>query len=173
MKKFFLSLTVAVLFGFYVLGLKRAQSENHLVIPPAIQTTQDQPANAANPATGSSGTSVPSQTAPAPSPISTTQPKPTAGQYKDGQYTGPVTDAYYGYVRVKAIIQNGKLADVQFLQYPNDRQTSREINSQAMPYLRYEAIQAQSAPVDIISGATDTSQAFRESLAVALTQAKN
>lgn len=148
MKKFFLSLIVAVLFAFYVLGLKRAQSENHPAVPPAIQNTQ-------------------SQTAPA------RRSAQTASQYKDGQYTGPVTDAYYGYVQVKAVIQNGKLADVQFLQYPNDRQTSREINSQAMPYLRYEAIQAQNAQVDIISGATDTSQAFRESLAIALTQAKN
>jgi uncharacterized protein with FMN-binding domain len=42
-----------------------------------------------------------------------------------------------------------------------------------MPYLTTEAIQAQSARVDIISGATLTSEAFAESLQAALTDAKS
>lgn len=93
------------------------------------------------------------------------------GKFKDGEYVGPASDAYYGYVQVKAVISGGKLADVVFLQYPNDRSTSRYINEQATPYLRSEAISAQSANVNIISGATDTSLAFRQSLASALAQA--
>lgn len=95
------------------------------------------------------------------------------GVYRDGIYTGSSADAYYGNVRVQATIQGGKLANVQFLDYPSDRGTSREINGQAMPYLKQEAIQAQSANVDIVSGATDTSLAFRQSLASALVKAKN
>lgn len=93
--------------------------------------------------------------------------------YKDGTYIGNVADAYYGNVQVKIDITGGKIADVIFLQYPNDRQTSVEINNQAMPYLKSEAIQAQNASVDGVSGATETSQAFIESLASALAQAKN
>lgn len=93
--------------------------------------------------------------------------------YKDGAYTGDVTDAYYGNIQVKAIIQGGKIMDVQFLQYPNDRSTSREINAQAMPYLKSEALQAQSADVNIISGATDSSRAFVQSLRSALLLASN
>jgi uncharacterized protein with FMN-binding domain len=85
---------------------------------------------------------------------------------------GDAADAFYGLIQVKAVIQNGRLADVQFLQYPNDRQTSIEINTQAMPWLKEEAIAAQSANVDIISGATDSSQAFRQSLGSALAKAK-
>jgi uncharacterized protein with FMN-binding domain len=97
------------------------------------------------------------------------QASPTAsGQYRDGQYTGPQVDAYYGWVQVQAVIQNGQIADVKFLQYPSHRRTSVEINNQAMPWLTQEAIQAQSANVDIISGATLTSQAFAESLQAAL-----
>ena len=95
-----------------------------------------------------------------------------AGAYKDGTYTGPVTDAYYGNVQVQAVIQNGKITNVQFLDYPHDRRTSQAINAQAMPWLQQEAIQAQSAKVDIISGATLTSEAFAKSLQAALQSAK-
>ncbi len=92
--------------------------------------------------------------------------------YQDGQYTGPTTDAYYGNVQVEAIIQNGKLIDVRFLDYPHDRRTSIWINQQVAPWLRQEAIQAQSANVNIISGATLTSEAFIQSLSAALDQAR-
>ncbi len=96
-----------------------------------------------------------------------------AGQYKDGTYDGPVVDAYYGNVQVEAIVQAGQIRDVLFLDYPQDRRTSRFINQQAMPWLTQEAIQVQSANVDLISGATFTSQAFVLSLQTALQQAQN
>ena len=100
-------------------------------------------------------------------------PDPNSNQhYKDGNYTGDVADAFYGNVQVKAVIRNGLIADVQFLQYPNDRRNSIEINSQATPLLSQEAIQTQTANVDIVSGATATSQAFIQSLQSALNQAK-
>lgn len=94
-------------------------------------------------------------------------------RYIDGSYTGIPADAYYGTVQVKAVVQNGKLVDVTFLQHPSDRSTSRAINNQAMPMLTQEAIVAQSAQVDGVSGATFTSQAFQQSLASALVLAKN
>ena len=96
----------------------------------------------------------------------------TGGAYKDGVYTGPVTDAFYGNVQVQATIQGGKITDVTFLDYPHDRGTSVYINSQATPYLKQEAIQAQSANVDVVSGATQTSLAFIKSLTAALAGAK-
>jgi uncharacterized protein with FMN-binding domain len=83
-----------------------------------------------------------------------------------------VADAQWGYIQVKAIISNGKITDVQFLQYPNERDRSIMINSYADPQLTSEAIAAQSANVDAITGATDTSQAFIQSLSDALSQAK-
>ena len=94
------------------------------------------------------------------------------GSYKDGIYAGTIEDAYYGYIQVQVSISNGSISDVSFLQYPNDNGTSIYINSQAMPVLKSEAIQAQSAQVDIVSGASDTSMAFQNSLANALSQAK-
>src|SRR5258708_29955031 len=58
----------------------------------------------------------PSDTSVQPAPNTSTQ-----SGYRDGQYTGNVADAYYGNVQVRATIQGGRLADVQFLTYPSDR----------------------------------------------------
>jgi len=142
--------------------------------PPANKIQNSAPAQQ----TLASNTTSPAPTPnPAPQPTPTPIPVPTPasqpqGQYKDGQYTGPSVDAFYGFVQVQATVSGGKLVDVQFLSYPSDRQNSIQINSQAMPYLTQEAIAAQSANVNIVSGATDTSQAFIQSLASALSQAK-
>lgn len=93
-------------------------------------------------------------------------------QYKNGSYTGTVADAQWGYIQVKAVVAGGKLTDVQFLQYPNERSYSAQVNAYADPILKQEAISAQSAQVDIVSGATDSSEAFMQSLGDALTQAQ-
>ena len=113
------------------------------------------------------------QYVPSATPIPPTATEISQGQYKDGVYTGPSVDAFYGMVQVQATVQNGKLTDVSFLDYPHDRRTSQRINQQAMPWLTQEAIQAQSAYINIISGATLTSQAFAQSLYTALNQAAN
>jgi uncharacterized protein with FMN-binding domain len=96
----------------------------------------------------------------------------SSGQYTDGSYTGTAVDAYYGALQVLAVIQGGKLTDVQFLQYPSSRSTSQQINNNAMAALKKEAISAQNANVNTVSGATDTSASFRQSLGSALAQAK-
>lgn len=97
-----------------------------------------------------------------------------AGQttYRDGTYKGLSADAYYGRVQVAVVIHGGNLVSVQILDYPRDRRTSRYINSQALPVLRQEAIQAQSAKIDVVSGATLTSHAYRKSLDAALSAAR-
>ena len=57
------------------------------------------------------------------------------------------------------------------LQYPTDRQTSAMINADALPTLKSEALQAQSANINAVSGASETSPAFIKSLATALSKA--
>ncbi|MDR3472756.1 MAG: FMN-binding protein [Devosia sp.] len=93
------------------------------------------------------------------------------GQFRDGTYKGSSANAYYGRVQVSAVVSGGQLVSINVLQYPNDRRTSRYINGQALPRLEQEAIQAQSARVDTVSGATLTSNAYRQSLAAALSAA--
>lgn len=113
----------------------------------------------------------------APDPVaatSTPAPAPAqTGQYKNGTYTGNVADAFYGNVQVQVVISGGQITDVVFLQYPNHNNTSININSQAMPLLKQEALAAQSANVSGVSGASATSPAFQSSLASALSQAVN
>lgn len=99
--------------------------------------------------------------------------KLAAHGYTDGVYTGPATDAYYGIIQIQALVQGGRITALKVLKYPNDRRTSVNINRQALPMLRDEAISAQSANVDIISGATLTSKAFIQSLGGALKKASS
>ncbi len=93
------------------------------------------------------------------------------GRYRDGAYAGAAVDAYYGAMQVRANVSGGRIVSIDVLQYPADRRTSKWINSQALPALESEAISAQSAQVDIVSGATLTSEAYARSLDSALSRA--
>lgn len=163
MKKFFLSFFVFAASAAYVVYQYTTGAPVSAAAPVAVvpQQTASVPV-----ATQPKPTPTPAPT-PAPAPA----PKPK-GQYTDGTYTGSVVDAYYGLVQVQVVIQGGKLATVNFLQYPSDRRTSQQINGQAMPLLKSEAIAAQSANVSGVSGASYTSAAFIESLGNALAKAK-
>jgi uncharacterized protein with FMN-binding domain len=114
--------------------------------------------------------------APASAPSSPTSPlvrvAANASGLNDGTYRGPVVDAYYGLMQIEAVVQNGRLATIHVLRWPNDRRTSVFINRQALPMLRDEVISAQSADVNIISGATLSSEAFIQSLGAALSKAR-
>lgn len=163
MKKVILSSVVIAAFLGYVAFTKLKGPEEGIVVPPSSLTTGNstataQPRNAGGMMNGSGGGNM---------------GMGMMSGYKNGTYTGNVADAFYGNLQVQAVISGGKLSDVIFLQYPNDRRTSIEINTQAMPYLKQEAIKAQSAQVDIVTGATQTSKAFVESLQSALNQAKS
>src|SRR5262249_53695526 len=67
-----------------------------------------------------------------------------AERYKDGEFTGKDVDTEWGDVQVKAVIRNGAVVDVQFLQYPYHRARSAELSGYTMPVLKTEAIKAQS-----------------------------
>lgn len=167
MKKIALSALVIIVFAFYLLHQASENGEARVVAPQSVQPTQAPVPTTAG--TSSAATPPPTQTPQSP----TSTPIPQAGQYRDGQYTGDVADAFYGNIQVQVAVSGGKISDVIFLQYPNDRGTSIEINSQAMPYLKQEAIAAQSANVDIVTGATQSSLAFKQSLQSALVKAKS
>lgn len=86
----------------------------------------------------------------------------------DGTFVGGTYDAYYGLVQVQATVQGGSIVDVRAIKFPDHRRTSREINAQALPYLLQEVVSKQNSHVDIISGATLTSEAYIRSLHDAL-----
>ncbi len=152
----------AILIGIFMLYCF-LHAANAIAIVPTTATTarSSSSSTSAATATATSGTTS--------TPVATST---SASTYKNGTYTGSVADAQWGVVQVQVVIQNGEIVNVQFLQYPNERNRSVEINSYADPILVNEAIKAQSAKVDIVSGATDTSQAFIQSLSNALSQAQ-
>lgn len=94
-----------------------------------------------------------------------------AGQYKDGTYTGSLADAFYGQLQVMAVIQGGRLTNITFPQYPSNPGHTVDVSRTDLPILAQEAVAAQSANVNVVSGATQTSQAFQQSLASALAEA--
>ncbi|MFJ3774771.1 FMN-binding protein [Streptomyces sp. NPDC090075] len=85
--------------------------------------------------------------------------------------TGDTVQTRWGPVQVRITVKNGKITDVTALQYPSDNPRDQEINSYALPQLRSEALSAQSASIDTVSGATYTSQGYQQSLQSALDSA--
>lgn len=102
---------------------------------------------------------------------STTTSAAGTGQYADGTYQGATVDEPWGTFQVQAVISGGKLTDVVLVSSPSDNHSGR-INSQAVPILTQAAIAAQGANVDMVSGATWTSESYVTSLQAALDQAK-
>lgn len=106
-------------------------------------------------------------------PTVRTAPVAVKARFADGTYAGTTENAYYGLVQIQAVVQGGRLVGIKVLRYPSDRSTSVAINRSALPKLRDEVIKAQSANVDIVSGATLTSEAFIQSLSAAIHQARS
>jgi uncharacterized protein with FMN-binding domain len=153
-KKLIVGTAVFLILVAYSLGLRHEQPT--IIKPQSLKNT--------NPTVS---TSTKSSSTTNSSPATNT----SSGRYSDGTYVGDSYNAYYGNVQVSVTVTSGKITAVKFLQYPNTHSTSVFINQQAMPYLQQEAIQAQNANVQLISGATFTSQAFIQSLSSALTKA--
>ena len=94
-----------------------------------------------------------------------------ASGFRDGTWTGQDVPNQFGDVQVKVVISGGRITDVVALQLPSDRARSAEISQAAGPILHDEAVQAQSAQIDLLSGATYTSDSYQQSLQSALDQA--
>ena len=85
--------------------------------------------------------------------------------------TGEVVPTRYGNVQLKVTISGGKLAAVQPLELPFNEPKSAEISTYAAPLLQQSALSKQSAEVDVVSGATYTSDGYRTALQSALDKA--
>jgi uncharacterized protein with FMN-binding domain len=113
---------------------------------PAVQSaTASTPATAtATPSTGSS----------------------TTGSSKTA--TGDAVDTQYGAAQVRVTVTGGKIAKIEALQLQGNDPRSVEISSGAAPILEQEALTAQSANIDAVSGASFTSESYKQSLQSAL-----
>ncbi|PVW02361.1 FMN-binding protein [Microbacterium sp. Gd 4-13] len=173
MKKIVIAL-LATISGVVLLFSYRTSTE---AIPPTSLAagTGTEPSTSAGPR--SSGTTPPASSAPG-AGQSTAQPAPSAPPpvastgLADGSYQGPSTSTRWGPVQVQITVGGGKVTDVQAIDYPTESGRDQQINSYAIPRLAKEALAAQSAKIDMVSGATVTSRGYITSLQGALDQAK-
>ncbi len=82
--------------------------------------------------------------------------------------TGDSVQTRWGPVQVRVTVKGGRLTEVTAVTYPQENPRDQEINAYAIPRLRSEALAAQSADIDTVSGATYTSEGYRQSLQSAL-----
>ncbi len=116
-------------------------------------------------ATGGSGSGSSPATSPATSPTTTrTSTAPTS-------FTGTDVSYNYGDIQLSVTISQGKITKISVPQESATDQRSQYINSQATPILTQEALAAQGTNIDVVSGATFTSDAFAQALASALSNA--
>ncbi len=125
--------------------------------------------------TGASAAQVPSPPAPAPQPrarerdLAKTRPASTPPASVD--VLGPVVSTRWGPVQVRVVVQGGVLVDVVTVRVPDGDRKSVQINERATPVYRAQALERQSAGIDILSGATITWEGYTVSLQIALAEA--
>ncbi|PJN21609.1 FMN-binding protein [Kitasatospora sp. CB02891] len=85
--------------------------------------------------------------------------------------TGNAVNTRYGPVQVRVTLDGSTISKIDVIQYPNRDRRDQEINSYAVPELNQEAMAAQNAHIDVVSGATYTSDGYTRSLQSALDRA--
>ncbi|MEV0402404.1 FMN-binding protein [Actinoallomurus sp. NPDC050550] len=109
--------------------------------------------------------------APAPSASSGTGSGSKSSGSTTRTVTGDTIDTRWGPVQVRVTLTSGKITKVETVQVPDGNPRDQEINSFAVPQLKQETLAAQSAQIDTVSGATVTSDGYKNSLQSALDKA--
>jgi uncharacterized protein with FMN-binding domain len=146
---------VVLLFGYHTSTNRAADA--------GATSSASSPAGSSSAPTGGSSPSSPSPSGTKSSASTTTT--------KTKTYTGSVAQTRWGPVQVAITVRGDKITKVDVLQQPNGNQRDAEINGQALPILINETMDAQSAQIDMVSGATVTSNGYLKSLQSALDQA--
>jgi len=102
------------------------------------------------------------------SPTQSSSKTGSSGSAAAVSVNGTVAQTRWGPVQVEVHISDTKITDVVALVYPSGNGHDQEINAYALPRLRQQVLVAQSAHIDGVSGATVTSDGYRESLQAAL-----
>ena len=139
-----------------------------------FHTTPARPGFAAAPsAAGVSGTSAtPAASAPgkaASSKAASSKAKTKTPASTTRSATGPQVNYSYGVLSVKVTVSGKKIVNVAIASLDDGgNPRSQYIDQQSIPVLEQETIQAQSASIQGVSGASYTSQGFQQSLQSAL-----
>jgi uncharacterized protein with FMN-binding domain len=139
----------------------------------AVQSSIDpmsEPFASASPSAEPSAMATPTSSAGAP-PAASASLAPTATPEPaglTGTATGDAVSFRFGTVQVEVTAENGVITAITALQLPDEDRKSLSISNEVEPILQSEALRAQSADIDVISGATYTSLAYAQSLQSAL-----
>jgi uncharacterized protein with FMN-binding domain len=131
---------------------------------PAADTAAPAPTSEPTPASrsGRQHNAVPNPT-PAPTPAPTPKPAP-----RTQTITGQTVSTPFGFVQVRITVTGGRIMQIQPLLLPSGLAHSTRLSRYAAPILHDEALQAQSAHIGLVSGATYTSQGYEMSLQSAI-----
>jgi uncharacterized protein with FMN-binding domain len=147
---------VTLLFGYHTStsSTAAASAESSVVAPISSGST----AASGTTSAASGTTSTPSTSGSSTSTTATT-------------FTGAAASTKYGPVQVQITVSDGTVTDVSVIDYPSNNGKDQQINARALPVLVQETLKAQSADIDMVSGATYTSEGYETSLQSALDQA--
>ncbi|MDB5161818.1 MAG: FMN-binding protein [Candidatus Saccharibacteria bacterium] len=157
--------TLFILIVVALLGILAATVVPSAQQKSAVSTTTSTTATSAPTSSTAATTATPTTT-------TTTTGTTTSGQYKDGKYTGTTGSSYYDEIQVAVVISGGKITSISTPILNGDSSRSDEINNYAIPELKNQTISAQNASIDGVSGASETTRAYENSLQSALDQAK-
>ena len=146
---------VMLLFGYHTSTSGPATASDTVVAAPAA------PQNSGASGSGTSGSD------------STSTGGTSSGSTSSGAattVTGSVASTRWGAVQVSITVTDGKITAVDVPQYPTGNGKDRQINASALPILTKETLSAQSADIDMVSGATVTSEGYVQSLQSAIDQ---
>lgn len=106
------------------------------------------------------------------SPSSSASSSSSSSGLKNGTYTGEAAQTRFGAVQVKIVVSGGKITSVTVPAYPSENGRDVEIANESLPQLISETLSAQSAHIDMVSGATYTSEGYLQSLQSAIDAAR-
>ncbi|KRE55261.1 FMN-binding protein [Phycicoccus sp. Soil748] len=144
-----------------------ASSTPEATTPSGSPTTSGSSGSSGSGSTGSGSGSGSSSSTPSSSSSSSSSSSASAAK----TYDGNAVSTRFGNVQVQITVAGGKITAAQVLQVPWNDHRDQEINSYAVPVLNSEVVQAQSATIDMVSGATYTSDGYIQSLQSAIDQA--
>ena len=156
--------TIAAVVLLFSYRTSRGPADAVAVAPPPGGAQAGIVGGAPKPSASASGppiTSVPDQNA---RPDESGQP----GSAEPVTANGATAQTEQGPVQVQVVIDGGRIVDIAALQKPSGDQRHDEISAFSLPKLREQALAAQSAEIDGVSGATATSGGYRQSLQSAL-----
>lgn len=161
---------MGTLSGLVLLFSYHTSTSSRLVVASgATPSTPSAPTPSTSPG---SSTSSGSATTPAPAPAKAATPAPSSSSSSAaaaaGTFTGSAVNTRWGIVQVQITVASGKITASQAVQYPQNNGRDVQINAYAVPALNQEAVAAQSANIDAVSGASYTSDGYIQSLQAAL-----